>query len=104
MTDQGEMPTETVITAWYAPEIPVNQGPESYWGLPGLILEVNDGRTTILCSKIVLNPKEKAKIEAPSKGKVVTQAEYDETVMKKMEEMREMGSQGGRGMQIRMGR
>ncbi|HRN97936.1 MAG TPA: GLPGLI family protein, partial [Flavobacterium sp.] len=84
--DQVELPKEIVVTAWYAPEIPVNQGPEGYWGLPGLILEVNDGKTTILCSKIVLNPKEKAEIKAPAGGKTVTQAEYDETVTKKMEE------------------
>lgn len=104
--DQIEMPKEVTITAWYTPEIPVNQGPESYWGLPGLILEVNDGKTTILCSKIVLNPKDKADIKAPTNGKVVTQKEYEETVMKKMEEMQEMGGSGpgGRGMQIRMGR
>jgi GLPGLI family protein len=89
------MPKEVVITAWYTPEIPINQGPENYWGLPGLILEVNDGRTTILCSKIVLNVKEKTIIKAPAKGKVVSQKEYDETVIKKMEEFREMNR--GRG-------
>lgn len=104
--DQLEMPKDIVITAWYTPEIPVNQGPESYWGLPGLILEVNDGKTTILCSKIVLNPKDKAVIKAPTNGKQVTQKEYEETVMKKMEEMQEMGGPGpgGRRMEIRMGR
>jgi GLPGLI family protein len=51
------------------PEIPVSQGPEGYWGLPGLILEVNDGKTVLLCSKVVLNPKVKAEIKAPSKGR-----------------------------------
>jgi GLPGLI family protein len=55
--DNLEMPKDVTITAWYT-EIPVNQGPENYWGLPGLILEINDGKTVILCSKIVLNPKE----------------------------------------------
>lgn len=95
--DNFEMPKEIIITAWYTPEIPVNQGPENYWGLPGLILEVNDGRTTILCSKVVLNPKEKAEIKPSKKGKVVSQKEYDETVIKKMEEFREMnrGREGG---------
>jgi len=89
---------EKTITAWYAPEIPINQGPDKYWGLPGLILEVNDGTTIILCSKIALNVKEKAEIKAPKTGKVVTQKEYDQTVTKKMEEMREMyrGQGGGR--------
>ena len=104
--DVVEVPKEIVITAWYTPEIPVSQGPEGYWGLPGLILEVNDGRTTILCSKIVLNPKDKVEIKAVTKGKVVSQKEYDEAVMKKMEEFREMNQgRGGRegGMQIRFG-
>ena len=95
--DQMDLPTETTITAWYTPEIPVNQGPENYWGLPGLILEVNDGKTITLCSKIVLNPKEKVEIKAPKNGKVISQKEYDETVIKKMEEMMEMNQGQGRG-------
>ena len=102
--DALELPKEITITAWYTPEIPVNQGPEGYWGLPGLILEVNDGKTIILCSKVVLNPKDKVEIKAATKGKVVTQKEYDETVIKKMEEFREMNQgRGGAGFQIRMG-
>lgn len=102
--DQIELPKEITITAWYTPEIPVSQGPEGYWGLPGLILEVNDGKTTILCSKIVLNPKDKAEIKAPSNGKEVSQKEYDEIVVKKMEEMQEMNSGRGGGFQMRMTR
>ena len=90
LLDALDMPKETVITAWYTPEIPVNQGPRNYWGLPGLILEVNDGKTVILCSKVVLNPKVKTEIKAPTKGKVTTQKEFDETVVKKMEEFRDM--------------
>ncbi|AWI25499.1 GLPGLI family protein [Flavobacterium pallidum] len=100
--DDVEIPTEILITAWYAPEIPVSQGPDNYWGLPGLILEVNDGKTIILCSKIVINPKEKVEIKAPKNGKEVSQKEYDETVMKKMEEFKDMGGPGGNRMQFRM--
>lgn len=103
--DEMNIPKEVVVTAWYTPEIPVNQGPENYWGLPGLILEINDGKTVILCSKVVLNPKEKTEIKAATKGKVVTQAEYDDIVVKKMEEFREMnsGRGGNGGMQMRIG-
>ena len=97
LLDNLEMPKEATITAWYTPEIPVNQGPENYWGLPGLILEVNEGKTIILCSKVVMNPKEKAVIKAPTKGKVITQKEFDETVIKKMEEFRQMNQGQGRG-------
>ena len=105
LMDELDMPKETIITAWYTPEIPVNQGPENYWGLPGLILEVNDGKTVILCSKVVLNPKVKTEIKAATKGKLTTQKEFDEIVLKKMEEFREMnqGRGGNGGMHMRIG-
>lgn len=77
------------IEAWYTPMIPVSQGPGEYWGLPGLILEVSAGNTTMLCSKIVMNPQEKTKIEAPDKGKVVTKKEYNTIITEKMQEMRD---------------
>jgi GLPGLI family protein len=99
-----ELPKEIMITAWYTPEIPINQGPENYWGLPGLILEVSDGKTVILCSKVVLNSKEKTEIKAPKNGKVVTQKEFDEIVIKKMEEFKEMGAGPGGFRGMRMGR
>ena len=94
-TEDWEMPKENTITAWYCPEIPVNQGPENYWGLPGLILEVNDGKTVMLCTKIVMNTKDKVEIKPVTKGKEVTQTEYNDILMKKMEEMQEMNSGPG---------
>ncbi len=78
----------TEVEAWYTPQIPVSHGPGEYWGLPGLILEVSAGNTTILCSKIVMNPQEKIKIEAPDKGKVITKSDYQATIQGKMLEMR----------------
>lgn len=78
----------TEIEAWYTPQIPVSHGPGEYWGLPGLILEVSAGNTTILCSKIVMNPEEKIKIEAPRKGKEISKSEYKVTISGKMQEMR----------------
>jgi GLPGLI family protein len=78
----------TEVEAWYTPQIPVSHGPSEYWGLPGLILEVSAGNTTILCSKVVMNPQEKIKIEAPNKGKEITKSEYQTTILGKMVEMR----------------
>lgn len=93
-----EVPKTIEVVAWYTPQIPINQGPDDYWGLPGLILEVTADRTIILCTKIVMNPEEKEDIEKPRKGDVVTQEEYTKIITKKMEEMREMyGGRGGRG-------
>jgi len=92
------------ITAWYTPDIPINNGPSNYWGLPGLILELNEGKTQLLCTKIVLNSKEKLNIDEPTKGKVVTQNEFDEITQKKAKEMMEMyggdRKKGERGMRI----
>jgi GLPGLI family protein len=84
-----------IVEAWYAPQIPVAQGPAEYWGLPGLILEVSIENTTLLCTEIVIN-KEKATIEAPDKGKEITKKNYTITVRKKMVEMRSnrMGRRG----------
>jgi len=81
--------TERTITAWYTPQIPVSNGPAKYQGLPGLILEIHDGKLTVICSKIVINPEDKSEIEEPTKGKEVTQKEYDDIMDKKTKEMME---------------
>ncbi len=106
--NEGRTVELVVVTAWYAMDIPVAHGPGNYWGLPGLILEIDAGNTKVLCTKIVLNPKEKEEIEAPKKGKVVSQEEYDKIIKEKIEEMRERfrnerqkGGQGG-GHTIRL--
>ncbi|MRH99031.1 GLPGLI family protein [Kriegella sp. EG-1] len=88
---------DEVITAWFTPEIPISNGPGEYWGLPGLILEVTSEKTVILCTKIVLNSDEKVAIVAPKKGKEINQADYDELLIKKMEEMAERFRGGNRG-------
>lgn len=79
----------TAIEAWYTSQIPVSHGPSEYWGLPGLILEVSAGNTTMLCSKIILNPGEKVIIEAPKKGKEINKNDYQSTIKGKMIEMRD---------------
>jgi len=90
-TDKDVKPEmkEIIVTAWYTPQIPVNAGPNEYHGLPGLILEVTDGTTSILCSKVVLNPEKKIEIKEPTKGKKITQKKYDAMMEKKMKEMNE---------------
>ena len=82
----------TTLTAWYTPQIPVSTGPASYWGLPGLIMEMDNGRLSMICSKIILNPQKEVVIKEPSKGKVVSSEEYDTRFMEKVNEMKEMYS------------
>lgn len=95
--DEIEIPKEVIVTAWFTPQIPVKTGPGEYGGLPGLILEMNIDRTTLLCSKIVLNPSEEITINPPAKGKEVSREEYNTIVGEKMQEMREnFRNSGGR--------
>ena len=89
-------PKERTISVWYTPEIPVSHGPNDFWGLPGLILEANFDKTTILCTKVILNPKEKVAIKAPTKGKKISKAEHEKIMQKQMEMM----SDGKGAMQI----
>src|SRR5690554_7793127 len=95
--DLIEIPEEIEVTAWFTPQIPVSNGPGEYAGLPGLILELNVYRTTLLRSKIVMNPKSAEKIEPPTKGKKVSREEYITIVKEKTEELREnFQNRGGR--------
>lgn len=98
---------EITITAWYTTQIPINSGPEKYYGLPGLILEVNNGEETMVCSKIVLNPDKKIVIKEPIKGKEVSQNDFDIIVDKKMKQEREKYEHNPDGnsnhMKIRIG-
>lgn len=87
----------TEVEAWYSPQIPVSSGPAEFWGLPGLILEVRVGTTIMLCTEIIMNPDEKIKIEAPSKGKIVAKMEYKDIIRGKMQEMRDNRGRRSRG-------
>ena len=98
-----EIPSEIVVTAWYTPQIPVKNGPGEYGGLPGLILELNAYRTTILCHKIELQTKKAITIEPLKKGKAVSREEYNTIVREKTKEMRENFRRGGGRRQIRIG-
>ena len=104
-----EKKTETIVTtAWYTPQIPISNGPDNYQGLPGLILEINDGKNLIVCTEIILNPSEKINIQEPNKGKVVTQNKFDEIQEQKSKEMMEKfksrnGFDMGNGVRVKIG-
>ena len=91
-----EEPKTEEIVAWYTPMIPASHGPDEFGGLPGLILELSTSNTTILCTKVVLNPKEPVNIEAPVKGKQVSREEYTKILEEKGKEMAERFGRGGR--------
>jgi len=95
--DVKEEMEEQVITAWYTSDIPVSHGPDNYWGLPGLIMELNVDKTQYVCNKIVMNSKDKMEIKEPSKGKVITSEKFNKLMEKKMKEMDMNRGREGRG-------
>ena len=106
--EEKEEKRTQVITAWYTPEIPVSHGPDTFWGLPGLILEVSNGNRVMVCNKIVLNPNDEVAIEIPKKGKKVNAEEYEVIMREQAEKMNKMYGGGkkkgdhGASFQIRV--
>lgn len=103
--EEKEETKTQIINAWYTPEIPVTHGPDAYWGLPGLIMEVSNGGRVLVCSKVVLNPKKAITIEIPSKGKKVSTDEYEVLMKEHAEKMRKMyggGKRKGNGGNIQI--
>ncbi|MFY7935896.1 MAG: GLPGLI family protein [Flavobacterium sp.] len=76
-----------MITAWYTTEISISNGPSLYWGLPGLILEIEENGDKLICSKVVINPRKKAKIKMPNKKSIISVVEYEEILKKKSKEI-----------------
>lgn len=64
------------VTAWYTPSIPCEFGIREYIGLPGLILELNDGKLFYRVNKIELNTRKRLNIKKPVKGKYLNEIEY----------------------------
>jgi GLPGLI family protein len=107
MTEMENVKDTLQVTVWFTPEIPVSHGPEYYFGLPGLILEVQNQGRTLICEKIELNPSaDPVEIVKPKKGKVITQAEFKGIQEEGMKQMmnRYQGKPGGEAtMTIRIG-
>jgi len=89
LTNSGsdEVPMST-IEAWYTLQIPLGHGPAEFWGLPGLVLEVSTGNTTILCSEISINTNDRDPIAIPNKGEETSIASYRKVVKERMAAMR----------------
>jgi GLPGLI family protein len=94
---------KTTLVAWYTTDVPVSNGPNNYGGLPGLILEVNDGDLTIVCSELVLNPKEVKEIKEPVKGKIVARKKFEDIAKEKTKEMMDRYKTRDGGMRIQIG-
>jgi GLPGLI family protein len=104
--EEMEVTKDTIhVTAWFAPQIPVSHGPADFWGLPGLILELQNEGMTYIADRIVLNPTESVEIEVPKKGEKISSEAYRALADEKMKDMmkRYNGKPGdGNRMEIRI--
>ena len=83
------------VEAWYTADIPVPHGPEQYWGLPGLIIQFDDGKVTYLLTKMVLNPKKGVRLKKPRGGKKINEKQLQKELAKAEEIMDKMHQQEG---------
>jgi GLPGLI family protein len=67
------------IIAWFVPSLPYSFGPKNFHGLPGLILELTENRTTYLASTVDL--KDDTINVAFPRGKTISQEEYTKKVL-----------------------
>jgi GLPGLI family protein len=88
----------SAVVAWFAEDLLSSSGPETFGGLPGLILElnINDAEMVYTAKEIDGKNFDKAIVKAPTEGKKVTRAAFQ----KMMEE--QFGAEGGGKTMIRI--
>ena len=79
------------ITAWFCPTIPVQDGPDLYCGLPGLILDLEDGETIYSCTAI--NTNSAREVGKPKKAKEMTEEEFASLRRRTIESLKQRSSQ-----------
>ena len=62
------------VVAWYIPNLPISNGPEFYQGLPGLIVEVETDRVSLVMKEI---QQTNESIDVPNFTVVQTLADYE---------------------------
>ena len=86
------------VIAWYTEQITCPSGPDTWGGLPGMILEVNlgDGELVFVATE-VSEKADKKMVSAPTGGKKITRKEYQ----KMLEDQYGVSGSGG-GPQLRI--
>lgn len=96
-----EVQDTTTMAAWFTMDIPVPGGPEMQGQLPGMILELETGTGRLSYKAVEVSPKADMKaLKEPTKGKKLTQEEYNKERTAMLEEMQKNNPGGNR--RIRM--
>lgn len=76
---RGDQFFNYVIIAWFCPEIPIPIGPLGYGGLPGLILELQNGMDLYGATEIKFE-KIKKEIIKPNQGKLIAYQDFEKMI------------------------
>ncbi len=63
------------VEAWYTTEIPIKHGPRGYWGLPGLIVELKEGKKLLRFDKISFF-SDTISIKPPTEGTQISREKF----------------------------
>ena len=90
------------IEVWFTPMIPVHAGPNSYAGLPGMILhvDINEGERLLTAIDVKLKALEEGSIVQPTEGKPINEEDFNALKKEKMDEMK--AERSGNGKRIYM--
>lgn len=94
-------PDSLQTVAWFTPQMPTPVGPGRFGQLPGIILELEYDNITIKATEVVTEIEQPELMQAPTKGKKVTEEEFEQI---QEEKLKEMNLQNGRRIEIRRGR
>lgn len=86
------------IVAWFTSEIPSNNGPRDYFGLPGLILKVETGTLVIEAIDISFSTEDTI-ISKPTKGKEISKEAFEKMQKEKIKALTK-DKAGGEGVQV----
>jgi GLPGLI family protein len=75
------------VVAWFSPDLPGFYGPAGYFGLPGIILELHNGKISLEAKEIDFHVKKELPFHIEKEiGILVTEKQYDSIVEKKAKE------------------
>jgi len=91
----------STVTACYSEDIPINEGPDDFFGLPGLVVNVSFkdkrfGPTNIAMTEMRILP-ESIQLDAPKEGEKVTKEEFEKVMKERTEGFRDQNRGGGNG-------
>ncbi|MHA7059380.1 GLPGLI family protein [Aquimarina sp. M1] len=64
------------ILIWYTDEIPINDGPREFWGLPGLVIQLQINEAVLVVAKSIKKLDKKIDIKKIEGGNVMTIKEF----------------------------